>query len=335
MLRPCAASLMLLAATPAMANDSIAELGTGGLILSRTDLIEMKSEDLFISQKQVRVDYIFANRSDEDVSTIVAFPMPEISGGPDAMVAVPDNAADNFLDFRVTSDGVEIRPELEQKAFAVELDVTAELKAHGIPLNPFAEDAYARLAQLPDEVARDWQERGIVMLNEYDDGSGWKTERTPLWSLRSAYWWKATFPAGKDVRVSHSYVPSVGATAGIGFFHDGKFQGEYEDYRRRYCFDSSFENGVRKAAGRNADGVPAFSENRISYVLTTGSNWALGTIGDFKLTIDKGDPAALVSFCGTGVKKTGPTTFEMRAKDFYPERDINILILVPPDSGAQ
>jgi hypothetical protein len=213
MLRSCTASLMLLVATPALANDSIAELGTGGLILSRTDLIEMKSEDLFISRKQVRVDYVFANRSDEDVSTIVAFPMPEISGGPDAMVAVPDNASDNFLDFRVTSDGVDMRPELEQKAFAVELDVTAELKAHGIPLNPFAEDAYARLAQLPDDVARDWQERGIVMLNEYDDGSGWKTERTPLWSLRSAYWWKATFPAGKDVRVSHSYVPSVGATA--------------------------------------------------------------------------------------------------------------------------
>ena len=70
-------------------------------------------------------------------------------------------------------------------------------------------------------------------------------------------------------------------------------------------------------------------EQRIEYVLTTGGNWALGTIGDFKLTIDKGDPDNVVSFCGENVRKTGPTTFEMTAKDFYPERDIDILILHP------
>ncbi|RUX99816.1 DUF4424 domain-containing protein, partial [Mesorhizobium sp. M7A.F.Ca.US.005.03.2.1] len=33
------------------------------------------------------------------------------------------------------------------------------------------------------------------------------------------------------------------------------------------------------------------------------------------------------------VKKTGPTTFEMTADDFYPERDIDILILEPTDEN--
>ena len=75
-------------------------------------------------------------------------------------------------------------------------------------------------------------------------------------------------------------------------------------------------------------------EQRIEYVLTTGGNWALGTIGDFKLTIDKGDPDNLVSFCGENVRKTGPTTFEMTAKDFYPERDLDILILHPFEMEA-
>lgn len=70
-------------------------------------------------------------------------------------------------------------------------------------------------------------------------------------------------------------------------------------------------------------------EQRLDYVLTTGGNWALGTIGDFKLTVDKGEEANLVSFCGEGVKKTGPTTFEMTAKDYYPYQDLKILILHP------
>ena len=76
----------------------------------------------------------------------------------------------------------------------------------------------------------------------------------------------------------------------------------------------------------------------MSYILKTGGNWALGTIGKFKLTIDKGAPQNIITFCGSGVKKTGPTTFEVNATDYYPARDIDILILEPyslePSPGA-
>ena len=84
-----------------------------------------------------------------------------------------------------------------------------------------------------------------------------------------------------------------------------------------------------KAARESKEGYPLLMEQRLDYVLTTGGNWALGTIGDFKLTIDKGEPDNLVSFCGDNVKKTGPTTFEMTAKDYYPDQDLKILILHP------
>ena len=69
-------------------------------------------------------------------------------------------------------------------------------------------------------------------------------------------------------------------------------------------------------------------ETWISYILTTGQNW-YGSIGTFHLTVDKGATDNLVSFCGDGVKKTGPTTFELTYQDFWPERELNILILQP------
>jgi hypothetical protein len=75
------------------------------------------------------------------------------------------------------------------------------------------------------------------------------------------------------------------------------------------------------------DGTTSYVENWISYVLTTGANW-YGPIKEFRLTIDKGDKANFISFCGEGVKKTGPTTFEMKKTDFSPEQDIDILLLV-------
>src|ERR1700754_4711766 len=61
-----------------MANDSTAELATGGLVLTKTADIEMRSEDLFISPEEIRVTYHFFNRAPDDRTVTVAFPMPDI-----------------------------------------------------------------------------------------------------------------------------------------------------------------------------------------------------------------------------------------------------------------
>ena len=58
-----ALAIALATAPMAGANDSSAELSTGGLVLTKHPDIEMRSEDLFISAKQVRVRYRFANTS--------------------------------------------------------------------------------------------------------------------------------------------------------------------------------------------------------------------------------------------------------------------------------
>ena len=75
-------------------------------------------------------------------------------------------------------------------------------------------------------------------------------------------------------------------------------------------------------------GRPYLVENWISYILTTGGNW-YGSIKKFTLIVDKGEEDNFVSFCGENVKKTGPTTFEMTKSDFYPDRELDILLLVP------
>ena len=334
MLRTVLTAALALSAAPALANDSVAELGTGGLILSRSDAVAMQSEDLFISPEKVTVDYVFHNNTDKDVDAIVAFPMPDISGDPEEMAAIPENQSDNFLGFEVTIDGAAAKPQLEQKVFALGIDIGADLKAQNVPFNPFGDAAKAALAKLPKAVADDWVNRGIIIEDTADDGSGMKSNYAPFWQLRSTYWWRSTFPANKDVHVSHRYKPSVGGTSSVSFFYDGQFQGQYATYKTRYCMDDTFESAVRKAAKDNPDSYPKYFESRIAYILTTGGNWAAGTIGKFKLTIDKGNPKALVSFCGDNVKKVGPTTFEMTANDFYPEHDIDILLLEPSDSNG-
>ena len=321
-------ALALLASAPASANDSIAEIKTGGLVLTRTDAISMDSEELFISLDKVQVAYRFVNRTDEDVDAIVAFPMPDIQFNPYGDTALPDIKSDNFLGFAASIEGQPAAVQLEQKAFAADLDVTDVLKAAGVPLFPFGDAAVAALNALPPDTLKDWVARGLVFIDRYDVGDGMKDHPTPFWVLKSTYWWRMTFPAGQSIMVEHRYAPSVGGTVGVTFYQDGRFGGPtYDDYRRRYCIDENFEKAILKGMAAR-DESPPFFESRISYVLKTANNWA-GAIGSFSLTVDKGSTKNLVSFCGANVRKVGPTLFTMTVKDFYPERDLDVLILKP------
>lgn len=312
----------------ASANDSMAELRTNGLVFLRSGDVMMKSEDLFISADEVRVDYIFENTGTEDVTSIVAFPMPQITGDPFVPTAIPNEESENFLDFTVAVDGKIVEPKLDMRADVVGIDVTDELKSHGLSLIPFGQKSYAATDALPEDVKVDMARRAILVPEEYDQGKGMEKHYSPYWTLRATYWWETTFPAGKEVLVQHRYRPSVGGTAGVTFVEDGKLKGDgYDQYRHRFCFDAGFEKAFLKSVTPETP-YGNYAEQRIAYVLTTGQNWA-GLIGRFHLTIDKGDPKNLVSFCGKDVKKTSPTTFEMTATDYYPERDLDILILTP------
>jgi hypothetical protein len=326
-LRPAGAVLAAaLACGPAAANDSIAELRPGGLAFVVSDTIAMEREDLFVSMDEVRVDYVFRNTGDRAETVTVAFPMPPIEGHPWVMPAIPDAESANFLDFTVTIDGAPVVTALQQRATVAGIDVTADLIAAEVPLEPFAERTFAAVEALPRAVRDDFVARGLLLVDTFDDdGTGMKEHPRPTWTLETVYHWTATFEPGAETRVSHRYRPSLGATAGLAFLdYEGRPNETLVDYQARYCMDEPFLAAVRKrvAAGET------LSEYRIAYVLTTGRNWA-GPIGAFSLTVDKGDPANLVSFCGEGVRKTGPTTFALEAADFVPERDLEVLVLVP------
>ena len=101
-----ALAVVTLAALPAFANDTSAELSTGGLVFVRNDDVEMRSEDLAISAKEVSVRYRFFNRSDKDVTVLVAFPVPDIQvEGQDDIISVPTEDPVNFLAFSTTVNG--------------------------------------------------------------------------------------------------------------------------------------------------------------------------------------------------------------------------------------
>ena len=311
-----------------LANDSVAELGAGGIVLARTGIVSIERERLFISLDQVRVDYEFVNNSRSAVKTLVAFPMPDYTASPFEAVSLPVEAADNFMDFSVSVDGNPVSTNLQQRAFAGGIDVTDQLKTAGVPLLPNDPGVKAALAALDSASVEALVNAGIVVFDEYDAGNGPVVEIAPVWTLKSAYWWEMEFPPGKVVRVHHEYRPGVGGSAGLSFVdQDGNPGYSYKAYQQKYCIEDGFFPAASRLVQKNSDGGFGYTESWISYVLTTGANWA-GTIRNFELVIDKGTKQNLVSFCGSNVEKTGPTEFTMRITDFVPERDLDVLFMI-------
>lgn len=324
LLLPSLAGAALACAAPARANDSVAALTAGGLVFGKTSDIEMRSEDLSISEKQVVVRYRFYNRSSAEQTALVAFPMPDVDWSDANNIAVPNDESDNFLDFRTTVDGAPVKADVEQKALVAGKDVAARLKALNIPLMPRSKRTHAALDALPQDKQKQLEAAQIVRLDEYDAGKGMERHMAPAWTLRQTYFWTQTFPAGREIAIEHRYAPSVGATVQTSVLDKNADAVTKRDYQTRFCADKDFVNGAAAMTRKNK-GIPPM-EIRLSYVLTTGANWA-GPIGDYRLTVDKGTPNSLVSFCETGVKKTGPTTFEVRRQNFTPTRDIDIMIV--------
>lgn len=312
--RLAAALLCSVFATPVLANDSIATIGAGGLILVQADTITMEKEDLYVSPAEIRVNYVFRNNDSADHTYLVAFPMPQIDPRDylESDISVPERDKDNFMNFAIRVGGASVEPKLEMRALTGGIDVTGMIAGLGIPLNPLAGKTHDALAAVPRQKLADLIAMGAVRVSE--DGVA------PSWSLKSTYYWLQNFPANAALDVSHTYTPAVGGS----FFYDGALTDGV--LAKTYCIDGGTAKAIRKKLAAASKDNPLLMQRSIEYILTTGANWQ-GSIGDFRLVVDKADTSAIVSFCMDGVKKIAPAQFEVRKKDFYPTEELKVLLL--------
>lgn len=309
---------LALIAAPAVANDSTASMGAGGLVLQRTDGIAMVSEDLYVSAREVRVKYRFLNHTAEPIETIVAFPMPDVSGSWEENVG-GDVDSDRVVPFITWVDDHAVHAQVERKAMVGDRDVTAELTAMHLPLSPSGAAAMTALEALSDADADRLAAAGLINV-ERGSGSRWIS---PQWTLKSTWYWTQYFEPGREVVIEHLYAPAIGGSAGsIVGDRETDLPDITAEYAARYCTDRAF---IDAATRKRAEGL-YLTETWVDYILTTGANWS-GPIGDFRLVVDKGAADNLVSFCGEGVRKIGPTQFEVRHQNWTPTRDLSVLIL--------
>ena len=317
------AILLAILPSAALADDSSAALGAGGLELTKSAQIRMAAEDLAISPDSVHIRYAFLNDSNKDIDTLVAFPLPDIDayefwGSPIGKITADPV---NFVDFKVSADGRPVSFKTEQKAMHAGRDVTAMVKAAGLPVNVVSGQNYQRFDKITPAQRKILKDADVA---EFDGNQG-----IAKWIVQTRFYWMQHFPAHKTVIIEHSYKPVTGQA----FFseHDLKAApGSKDDYwKKKYCMDAGTVAKLRAllAAHKSENMLNASSTQ---FVLKTANNWQ-GGIGKFHLAIDKLKPGNVLSLCWDGaLKKSGTTSFEFTAADFRPPRDLSFVVIGAP-----
>jgi hypothetical protein len=315
-----ASLVCLLAANLAHANDSAAAIAAGGLELVKNDQVRMVSEALRIGPGNVEVNYVFENTSSADLTTEIAFPLPDLNLAEAYHVplAISFRGGANFVGFRVWIDGQEIKPNMEVRAFG-KSEITNDLKRLGVDLvdpvlkDPRVIDALRRLDAIGDDGPNDLY---------------------ALWTTKVTFHWSQTFPAGKRVAIRHSYGAIVGHFYKVNDDPRTRITKKDQELGGQWCFDQSFNAAELRLLDRKYEAARSGKPDKfnmsyinVEYVLKTGANWK-GPIGRFELQIEKGG-AELVSTCpipGLQLKRT-PYGFNAVATNYTPSTDLDILFV--------
>jgi hypothetical protein len=310
--------------TPAVANDSSASMGAGGLAYTTSSLIRIERETLVVGANEVHVSYDFLNTGEKDISTLVAFPLPDLEFDGDWNYSIDSADPVNWIDFHVWVDGVVVTPKVEARANRFGVDVTDVLERYGIPITMLdrssnqMEELDAKLNALPPDAKAELLRYGVV-----DWTSSWGADNVPSpsvhWTSHIAFYWFQTFPAGKTLHVEHRYRPVPGRSfVSADTLDDGYL-------KDTFCIDKALRQRIE--ARLRTEQNEMLSGTEIGYVLSTGGNW-LGPIGHFSLRIEaRADD--MVASCWKGLATAGGDALVYETDNFQPDDDLRFLLIEP------
>lgn len=304
--------LLLLLTGAAHANDSMGTVSTSGIKYLKNPHIDMQSEDLHISEKQIRVHYKFKNTTAKDITETVLFPLPIVPAATVSDFADTKGLVDSF---RIYADGKPVRPQAHVRAYFERrngslVDVTADLKKCGLSdqelMHPWTKKQDGE--KIGSKIGACRSAKVQSMLPK-------QTDELPDWSLQIIYSWKQTFKANSVTEIKHQYTPLVG-----GSFLPSLKAKDSKAFIDEYCMDENFLKNFKNVKG----GSKVY--HHLGYVLTTGANWAK-PIGKFTLTIDR-EPNTVLSLCwDKSLRKVGQNRFQAVKENFLPKKDLDIIFV--------
>lgn len=304
-------------------NGVTASFAAGGVEFKDSTDIAIAREDLFLSPDEVRVDYVFHSTSDAPRTETIAFPLPRVpadlesSPAGDALTH-PDRVSDdirNYLDFSIAANDQPITPVLHEFAWLGDKDVSAAIRAAGLPLMPRYEQWVKATAQLDAMTLQSLVASGLVQVHG--------TVADPAWEYQAIYEWQQAFAVG-DTTVSVRYRPLLGwpGDYGIEEFHLGPSASTA-------CVDDALRQKIAEVMRSNG----AYQVARLDYITTSARHWS-GPIRKFNLAVgapgDMDDGPTLAAVCPAVTSLDENGIQRWAASNYVPEQDIHVTFYVFP-----
>jgi hypothetical protein len=317
--RPISFLLLGLLVSPQALADELVDAalggyGAGGLVLGQSTDIVIARKDLYLSPGEVRVDYVFESRAEEEQTVTVAFPLPRETAtpnDPDAVQPVEGNGGDlrNYVGFGVAVNGRPLIPVLREFAWLDDRNVTAEVQAAGLPLLVDTED-WKALQALDLDAAEALAASGLLRDHRPHN-------RDPAWAYQAVYEWRQTFPPG-ETAVSIHYQPLL--IWRLDYPKSLYLEGEHAEWS---CVDDRLRSALR-ASGDFSDAT------ELVYRMTRAGE-RTGPIGAFNLTVGTTTPKEWrpspthIAVCPAEASTDEQGYRHWSATDFIPEKDIRVL----------
>jgi len=315
-------SLLVLVAVKLSADDGAASIAAGGIVVMKKEpRITMAKEVLRISFQKVIVDYDFRNDSNEDITTEVAFPIPDYDNDLDRSGRV---AA--FDDFQLMIDGKPAHFDVEARAFLKGMEYTPLLNSMHVDIASFGHatrnDRYPDIEKLTAEQKKRLVDAGLI---DSDDGE-------MLWSVRKKYYWRQTFPAHKPVHVRHEYSPISGNENSVAYGMGPNPDKYLAKEIKSFCLEGGLNTMLQDIADGKSNDKKAWY-GYVDFILTTANTWKT-PIEDFTLIVERphwknykgeSDLGDYVSFCWDGpVKRMDADHFSAHIENLVPAKELRI-----------
>ncbi len=328
---------MIMSVTQLCADDGAASIAAGGIvIMKRETRVTISKEVLRISPSKVIVDYDFRNDSDQDITSDVAFPIPDYDFSLDR-----EGTAQGFDDFQLWIDGAPAHFLVEARAFVKDQDYTNLLTSmhvdvasygHGVPLDSGGKaTAKSRDIQSLSDAQRRQLEKVGLIAQDCDPGEKNCIDEA-LWKVKKKYYWQQTFPAHKVVHIRHQYSPVLGSENSVGYGMGANPDKSAAEEIKSFCLDGPLRTTLQRIAdGLDKDKTASYGY--VDFILTTANTWKT-PIEDFTLIVERSrrknnrgenDLGDYVSFCWDGpVTKIDPDHFSAHTSNLIPRKELRI-----------
>ena len=310
------------------ADDGAASIGAGGIVVMKHEpRIVMAKEVLQISTNRVIVDYDFRNDSDEDITTEVAFPIPDYDFDINR-----DGSEQGFDDFKLWIDGSPAHFQIEARAFLKDKEYSGLLSDMHVDIAGFGNgplmeqvNGRQRVRAVSQDIERlTGAERAKLRNLGLVDADGGDM---PLWHVKKKYHWQQTFPAHKTVHIRHEYTPVLGANNGFGYAFGPKPDKLSADELKSFCVAERLRSKLESTPG-DRDGGYVY----VDFILTTANTWKT-PIEDFTLIVERphttnnrGETESnYVSFCwDEPIAKMDADHFSAHTTNLIPTKELRI-----------